>query len=74
MSSVAKLGCLSRIPDPGSRIPDLASRIPDPKTVAKGVGKIFWSCPGVKKSTGSRIPDPQHCKKVLLVLNWKTYL
>jgi len=27
-----------------------------------------------QKGSGSRIPDPQHCKKVLLVLNWKTYL
>jgi hypothetical protein len=45
-TSVADLGCLSRIPDPDfypSRIPDPGSRIPDPKTATKERGgkKIF---------------------------------
>ncbi len=42
MSSVADLGCLSRIPDPDfypSRIPDLGSRIPDPKAAMKDRGE-----------------------------------
>jgi hypothetical protein len=40
--SVADLGCLSRIPDPGfypSRIQDPGSRILDPKTAAKERGE-----------------------------------
>jgi hypothetical protein len=41
-SSVADLGCLSRIPDPDFypfRIPDLRFRIPDPKTATKERGE-----------------------------------
>ena len=64
-SSVADPGCLTQ------KIVSKLSEHPDPDLNFLPI--LDLGSRG-QTGTGSRIPDPQHCKKVLLVLNWKTYL